>query len=187
MPHRTLPWAKRHWRRVFWAPASPDNLVLAADGLSVTGTADAGSTSQGVWPQRRIAGQQPGRQRRYLSRSTWAVHRPMARVLQVSATGTDGAVSLPATTPGTGHHGTWQPLTNLVLSNDGLVLSGRGEAGCATVTVLGERYRAGCRMVDASGNTSASTWAPHDQRRTAQRQPVRCGRQRVQRRQPDRP
>lgn len=52
-----------------------------------------------------------------------------------------------------------QPLTNLVLSNDGLVLSGRGEAG-ATVTVLGEGgIELGTAVVDASGNFSVNLGA----------------------------
>ena len=72
-------------------------------------------------------------------------------VLQVSATGPDGSVSLPSTlqAPDTTAP---QPLTNLVLSNDGLVLSGRGEAG-ATVTVIGEGgVDLGTAVVDANGN-----------------------------------
>ncbi|QJQ08732.1 BapA prefix-like domain-containing protein [Pseudomonas putida] len=139
------------------APATPDNLVLAADGLSVTGTADAGSTVKVYGPNGELLGSSP-----VANDGTFTVNLGSAQangeVLQVSATGTDGAVSLPATlqapdTPAP------QPLTNLVLSNDGLVLSGRGEAG-ATVTVLGEGgIELGTAVVDASGNFSVNLGA----------------------------
>lgn len=41
------------------APATPDNLVLAADGLSVTGTADAGSTVRVYGPNGVLLGSSP--------------------------------------------------------------------------------------------------------------------------------
>ncbi|MEX5505975.1 Ig-like domain-containing protein, partial [Pseudomonas putida] len=139
------------------APATPDNLVLAADGLSVTGTADAGSTVKVYGPNGELLGSSP-----VANDGTFTVNLGSAQangeVLQVSATGTDGAVSLPATlqAPDTTAP---QPLTNLVLSNDGLVLSGRGEAG-ATVTVLGEGgIELGTAVVDASGNFSVNLGA----------------------------
>ncbi|BAW21517.1 BapA/Bap/LapF family large adhesin [Pseudomonas putida] len=139
------------------APATPDNLVLAADGLSVTGTADAGSTVRVYGPNGVLLGSSP-----VANDGTFTVNLGSAQsngeVLQVSATGTDGTVSLPATlqAPDTTAP---QPLTNLVLSNDGLVLSGRGEAG-ATVTVLGEGgIELGTAVVDASGNFSVNLGA----------------------------
>ncbi|MFJ7009813.1 BapA/Bap/LapF family large adhesin, partial [Pseudomonas putida] len=139
------------------APATPDNLVLAADGLSVTGTADAGSTVKVYGPNGELLGSSP-----VANDGTFTVNLGSAQangeVLQVSATGTDGAVSLPATlqAPDTTAP---QPLTNLVLSNDGLVLSGRGEAG-ATVSVLGEGgIDLGTAVVDASGNFSVNLGA----------------------------
>ncbi|MEN5140222.1 BapA/Bap/LapF family large adhesin [Pseudomonas juntendi] len=136
------------------APATPDNLVLAADGLSVTGTATAGSTVNVYGPNGVLLGSSP-----VANDGTFTVNLGSAQangeVLEVSATGSDGAVSLPAmlqapdtTAP--------QPLTNLVLSNDGLVLSGRGEPG-ATVTVIGEGgIDLGTAVVDANGNFSAN-------------------------------
>jgi VCBS repeat-containing protein len=139
------------------APATPDNLVLAGDGLSVTGTADAGSTVKVYGPNGVLLGSSP-----VANDGTFTVNLGSAQangeVLQVSATGTDGSVSLPATlqAPDTTAP---QPLTNLVLSNDGLVLSGRGEAG-ATVTVLGEGgIELGTAVVDASGNFSVNLGA----------------------------
>ncbi|WP_330508943.1 Ig-like domain-containing protein [Pseudomonas putida] len=131
------------------APATPDNLVLAADGLSVTGTAETGSTIKVYGPNGVLLGSSP-----VANDGTFTVNLGSAQangeVLQISATGTDGTVSLPATlqAPDTTAP---QPLTNLVLSSDGLVLSGRGEAG-ATVTVLGEGgVDLGTAVVDANG------------------------------------
>ncbi|WP_043200599.1 BapA/Bap/LapF family large adhesin [Pseudomonas putida] len=136
------------------APATPDNLVLAADGLSVTGTAAVGSTVKVYGPNGVLLGSSP-----VANDGTFTVNLGSAQangeVLQVSATGSDGAVSLPATllAPDTTAP---QALTNLVLSNDGLVLSGRGEPG-ATVTVIGEGgIDLGTAVVDASGNFSVT-------------------------------
>ncbi|WP_256818779.1 BapA/Bap/LapF family large adhesin [Pseudomonas putida] len=132
------------------APATPDNLILAADGLSVSGTAEAGSTIKVYGPNGVLLGSSP-----VTNDGTFTVNLGSAQangeVLQVSATGPDGSVSLPATllAPDTTAP---QPLTNLALSNDGLVLSGRGEAG-ATVTVIGEGgVDLGTAVVDANGN-----------------------------------
>ncbi|NWL04693.1 BapA/Bap/LapF family large adhesin, partial [Pseudomonas hunanensis] len=136
------------------APATPDNLVLAADGLSVTGTAAAGSTVKVYGPNGVLLGSSP-----VANDGTFTVNLGSAQangeVLQVNATGSDGAVSLPATlqAPDTTAP---QPLTNMVLSNDGLVLSGHGEAG-ATVTVIGEGgIDLGTALVDANGNFSVN-------------------------------
>ncbi|MHB0781490.1 BapA/Bap/LapF family large adhesin [Pseudomonas alloputida] len=132
------------------APATPDNLILAADGLSVSGTAEAGSTIKVYGPNGVLLGSSP-----VTNDGTFTVNLGSAQangeVLQVSATGPDGTVSLPATlqAPDTTVP---QPLTDLALSNDGLVLSGRGEAG-ATVTVIGEGgVDLGTAVVDANGN-----------------------------------
>ncbi|MFF7060912.1 BapA/Bap/LapF family large adhesin [Pseudomonas sp. NPDC008258] len=140
------------------APATPDNLVLAADGLSVTGTASVGSTVKVYGPNGVLLGSSP-----VANDGTFTVNLGSAQangeVLQVSATGSDGAVSLPATllAPDTTAP---LPVTNLVLSSDGLVLSGRGEPG-ATVTVKGEGgIDLGTALVDASGNFSANLSAP---------------------------
>ncbi|MGE1613350.1 BapA/Bap/LapF family large adhesin [Pseudomonas monteilii] len=136
------------------APATPDNLVLAADGLSVTGTATVGSTVKVYGPNGVLLGSSP-----VANDGTFTVNLSSAQAngerLEVSATGSDGAVSLPATlqAPDTTAP---QPLTNLVLSNDGLILTGRGEPG-ATVTVIGEGgIDLGTAVVDASGNFSVN-------------------------------
>ncbi|MCE0908427.1 BapA/Bap/LapF family large adhesin [Pseudomonas kurunegalensis] len=140
------------------APATPDNLVLAADGLSVTGTATVGSTVKVYGPNGVLLGSSP-----VANDGTFTVNLGSAQAngerLEVSATGSDGAVSLPATlqAPDTTAP---QPLTNLVLSNDGLILTGRGEPG-ATVTVIGEGgIDLGAALVDASGNFSVNLSAP---------------------------
>ncbi|MGE8048234.1 BapA/Bap/LapF family large adhesin [Pseudomonas monteilii] len=136
------------------APATPDNLVLAADGLSVTGTATVGSTVKVYGPNGVLLGSSP-----VANDGTFTVNLGSSQAngerLEVSATGSDGAVSLPATlqAPDTTAP---QPLTNLVLSNDGLILTGRGEPG-ATVTVIGEGgIDLGTALVDASGNFSVN-------------------------------
>ncbi|MFK3818209.1 BapA/Bap/LapF family large adhesin [Pseudomonas sp. NPDC089407] len=134
------------------APATPGNLALADDGLSVSGTAASGTTVNVYGPDGTLLGSTP-----VASDGTFTVNLGNAQangeVLLVSATGSDGAVSMPATlqAPDTTAP---QPLTNLVLSGDGLVLTGRGEAG-ATVTVIGEGgVDLGTALVDASGNFS---------------------------------
>jgi len=136
------------------APATPDNLLLAADGLSVTGTATAGSTVTVYGPNGAVLGSSP-----VANDGTFTVNLGSAQangeVLHVSAMASDGSLSLPATlqAPDTTAP---QPLSNLVLSSDGLVLTGRGEPG-ATVTVVGEGgIDLGTAVVDASGNFSAT-------------------------------
>ncbi|MCF3158971.1 MULTISPECIES: BapA/Bap/LapF family large adhesin [Pseudomonas] len=136
------------------APATPDNLVLAADGLSVTGTATAGSTVTVYGPNGAVLGSSP-----VANDGTFTVNLGSAQangeVLHVSAMASDGSLSLPATlqAPDTTAP---QPLSNLVLSSDGLVLTGRGEPG-ATVTVVGEGgIDLGTAVVDANGNFSAT-------------------------------
>uniref|UniRef100_UPI003905E89D BapA/Bap/LapF family large adhesin n=1 Tax=Pseudomonas putida TaxID=303 RepID=UPI003905E89D len=132
------------------APDAPDNLVLSANGLVVTGSAAPGSTVSVYGPGGVLLGTAP-----VGNDGTFTVNLGSAQVngelLQVSAVGTDGSASLPAdlqapdiTAP--------QPLSNLVISNDGLVLTGRGEPG-ATVTVLGVGGAdLGTAVVGANGN-----------------------------------
>ncbi|MGE8306515.1 MAG: BapA/Bap/LapF family large adhesin, partial [Pseudomonas kermanshahensis] len=134
------------------APETPDNLVLAADGLVVTGTATPGSTVTVYGPNGVLLGTAP-----VANDGTFTVNlgsvQANGEVLHVSAVGTDGSTSLPATlqAPDTTAP---LPLANVVLSSDGLVLSGRGEPG-ATVTVIGEGgVDLGTGVVDANGNFS---------------------------------
>lgn len=134
------------------APDIPDNLTLSADGLVVTGNASPGSTVNVYGPDGVLLGTAP-----VGNDGSFTVNLDSAQangeVLQVNAVGTDGSASLPATlqAPDTTAP---QPLTNLVLSSDGLTLTGRGEPG-ATVTVIGEGgVDLGTAVVDASGNFS---------------------------------
>ncbi|MFK0311629.1 BapA/Bap/LapF family large adhesin [Pseudomonas sp. NPDC090233] len=134
------------------APDAPDNLVLSADGLVVTGTAAPGSTVNVYGPNGALLGTAPvGNDGNFTVNLGSA--QANGEVLHVSAVATDGTASLPATlqAPDTTAP---QPLTNLVLSNDGLTLTGRGEPG-ATVTITGQGgVDLGSGVVDANGNFS---------------------------------
>ena len=131
------------------APEVPANLAVSADGLTVSGTGTPGSTVNVYGPNGVLLGSAV-----VADAGTFAVALGTAQgngeTLQVGAVGTDGSASLRAeliapdfTAP--------QPLTQLVLSSDGLVLTGRGEAG-ATVSVLGEGgLDLGTSVVNADG------------------------------------
>ena len=134
------------------APDTPDNLVLSADGLVLTGSTTPGSTVNVYGPGGTLLGTAL-----VGNDGTFSVNLGSAQangeVLQVSAVGTDGSASLPATLQAPDSTAP-QALTNLVLANDGLTLSGRGEPG-ATVTVIGEGgIDLGRGVVDANGNFS---------------------------------
>ena len=131
------------------APELPANLAISADGLTVNGTGTPGSTVNVYGPNGVLLGSAV-----VADAGTFAVALGTAQgngeTLQVGAVGTDGSASLRAeliapdfTAP--------QPLTQLALSSDGLVLTGRGEAG-ATVSVLGEGgLDLGTSVVNADG------------------------------------
>jgi len=134
------------------APDAPDNLALSANGLVVTGSAAPGSTVNVYGPGGVLLGSAP-----VGNDGTFSVNLGSAQangeLLQVTAVGTDGSASLPAdlqapdtTAP--------QPLSNLVLSSNGLVLTGHGEPG-ASVTVLGVGgAELGTAVVGVDGNFS---------------------------------
>ena len=116
------------------AEPAPVNLALSADGLSLTGTATAGSTVS----VRNAAGALLGTAL-VNSNGTFTAQLNAAQLngesLSAVATSSDGINSLATaylaadvTAPG--------QLTDLVLTANGLTLTGHGEAG-ATVTVLG--------------------------------------------------
>lgn len=134
------------------APDIPDDLVLSANGLTVTGTGTPGSAVNVYGPHGVLLGSGL-----VAVDGTFTVGLSSAQangeVLQVVAVGSDGNTSLPATlvAPDTTAP---QPLTNLAISSNGLVLSGRGEPG-ATVKVLGDGgVELGQGVVDASGQFS---------------------------------
>jgi VCBS repeat-containing protein len=132
------------------APDIPGNLVLSANGLAVTGTATPGTTVNVYGPSGALLGSAPvGNDGTFTV--TLGSAQANGEILHVSAVGTDGGVSLPTTlqAPDTTAP---QPLSNLVLSANGLVLTGHGEAG-ATVALTGLGGLAlGTAVVDANGN-----------------------------------
>jgi hypothetical protein len=89
------------------APATPDNLILAADGLSVSGTAEAGSTIKVYGPNGVLLGSSP-----VTNDGTFTVNLGSAQangeVLQVSATGPMAPYRCPLPYR-PGHHGTATP------------------------------------------------------------------------------
>ncbi len=134
------------------APDIPDDLTLSANGLVLTGSGSPGSTVNVYGPNGVLLGSAP-----VANDGTFSVNLGSAQangeVLQVSAVGTDGSASLPATlqAPDTTAP---QPLTQLTLSSDGTVLTGHGEPG-ATVTVIGEGgIDLGTAVVAADGSFS---------------------------------
>lgn len=125
------------------APAAPAALALNGDGLLLSGTAEPGSTvtvkdAQGNVLGTAVAGADGSFQ------VTLNAAQTNGQALQVTATDAAGHTSLPAaytaadtTAPG--------PVTGLLISADGLTLTGKGEPG-ATVVVR-----------DADGNSLGST------------------------------
>jgi len=134
------------------APDAPDNLALSANGLVVTGTAAPGSTVNVYGANGVLLGSAPvGNDGNFTVNLGSA--QANGEVLHVSAVGTDGTASLPATlqAPDTTAP---QPLTNLVLSSDGLTLSGRGEPGASVKVIGAGGADLGTGVVDANGNFS---------------------------------
>lgn len=134
------------------AEAAPVNLLLSADGLTLTGTATVGSTvtirsASGVLLGSALVG----------SGGTFSATLNAAQLngeqLAATATSSDGInsvatgyIAADVTAPA--------PLSNLVLASDGVSLTGRGEAG-ATVNVVGSGGVAlGSTVVAANGTFS---------------------------------
>ncbi|WDY57213.1 BapA/Bap/LapF family large adhesin [Pseudomonas sp. PSKL.D1] len=139
------------------APDIPGNLVLSADGLTVTGSTSPGSTVNVYGPNGVLLGTAAANNDGTFSVSL-ANAQANGETLQVSAVGSDGSASLPATllAPDTTAP---LPLTGLVLSADGLTLTGHGEPG-ATVTITGTGgAELGTAVVDANGNFSVTLGA----------------------------
>ena len=140
------------------AEPAPQNLALSADGLTLTGTANAGSTvsirtASGVLLGTALVD----------GDGTFSAPLNAAQLngesLSAIATSSDGINSLATgylaadvTAPGT--------LTDLVLNANGVTLTGHGEAG-ATVTVLGAGgVILGAGQVGADGNFSLTLSPP---------------------------
>lgn len=140
------------------AEPAPVNLALSADGLTLTGTATAGSTVSVRSPSGTLLGTAP-----VGSDGTFSATLNAAQLngeqLSATATSSDGINSLPTgytaadvTAPA--------PLSNLVLAADGASLTGHGEAG-ATVTVLGAGgLILGNALVAANGTFSLTLSTP---------------------------
>ena len=134
------------------APAAPSNLLLSADGLTLTGSADAGNLVSIRGSNGALLGSvRAGNDGTFSATLTSA--QLNGQVLSATATSTDGLNSLPTaltavdSTPPAA-------LTNTVLNADGVTLTGRGEAG-ATVTVLGQGgVILGSGQVSAAGTFS---------------------------------
>ncbi|MDC6383528.1 Ig-like domain-containing protein [Pseudomonas graminis] len=136
------------------AEPAPVNLALSADGLTLSGTANAGSTVS----IRTAAGILLGTAL-VNGDGTFSAQLNTAQLngesLSAIATSSDGINSLATgylaadvTAPG--------PLTDLVLTANGVTLTGQGEAG-ATVTVLGAGgFILGTGQVGANGNFTLS-------------------------------
>jgi VCBS repeat-containing protein len=117
------------------APSAPTGLVLSVDGLTVTGTAGAGT----LVTVRSLSGAQLGTALAGVD-GTFSVTLSAAQIngetLSVSASSSDGLNSLPTqlvandTSPPA-------PITDYHLAANGITLTGRGEAG-ATVSVAGQ-------------------------------------------------
>jgi len=140
------------------AEPAPVNLALSADGLTLTGTATAGSTVSVRSPSGTLLGTAL-----VGSDGTFSATLNAAQLngeqLSATATSSDGINSLPTgytaadvTAPA--------PLSNLVLATDGASLTGHGEAG-ATVTVLGAGgLILGSALVAANGTFNLTLGTP---------------------------
>lgn len=140
------------------AEPAPANLALSADGLTLTGTATAGSTVSIRSPSGTLLGTAL-----VASDGTFSATLNTAQLngeqISATATSSDGINSLPTgytaadvTAPAS--------LSNLVLSADGAVLTGHGEAG-ATVTVMGAGgVILGNALVAANGTFSLTLSTP---------------------------
>nr|WP_314493774.1 BapA/Bap/LapF family large adhesin [uncultured Pseudomonas sp.] len=136
------------------APQTPTQLLLADDGLSLSGVGSVGSTVQVYGPNGLLLGSAA-----VLADGTFNVvlnsRQANGERLEISAEGVAGTLSLPATLQAPDLIAP-QPLTQLSLSADGLVLSGKGEAG-ATVNVSGSGgLNLGTAQVAADGSFSVT-------------------------------
>ncbi|KQQ62622.1 hypothetical protein ASF84_26710 [Pseudomonas sp. Leaf127] len=135
------------------APAAPANLQVGANGLTLTGTGEAGATVTVRAANGALLGTAI-----VAANGTFSVVLGSAQLdgqtLSVVQTDTAGNVSPSAsTTAPDGNDAPGAP-TNLQLSTDGLTLTGRGEAG-ATVTVRGANGTLlGTAVVAANGTFS---------------------------------
>ncbi|MDZ5604835.1 Ig-like domain-containing protein [Pseudomonas sp. RP23018S] len=133
---------------------TPSQLLLADDGLSLSGLASPGSTVQVYGPTGLLLGSAEVQASGNFT-VTLTSRQANGELLEISAQGIDGSLSLPTTLQAPDLIAPL-PVTQLLLSNDGLVLSGKGEAG-ATVNVTGNGGIAlGSAVVEADGRFSVT-------------------------------
>lgn len=135
------------------APLAPTNLALSADGLTLTGNGEAGTTVNVVSGGVNIGSVVVG------SGGTFTVPLDTAQTngQALTVTLTDAASNVSPSAPYLAADTTPPAApTNLALSSNGLVLTGKGEVG-ATVTVLGPQGASlGTAIVDSNGNFSVT-------------------------------
>ncbi|MEE8874655.1 BapA/Bap/LapF family large adhesin [Pseudomonas helleri] len=140
------------------APAAPNTLAVSADGLSLTGKGEAGSTVV----VKNAAGTQIGTGVVGADGSFTATLSPAQKngeSLNVTLTDKAGNVSLPGTVTAGDTTAPAAP-TDLKVSLDGLLLTGKGEAG-STVTVKNAAgQQIGTVVVGIDGNFAAVLLTP---------------------------
>ncbi|MQT31151.1 BapA/Bap/LapF family large adhesin [Pseudomonas helleri] len=140
------------------APAAPNTLAVSADGLSLTGKGEAGSTIV----VKNAAGTQIGTGVVGADGSFTATLSPAQKngeSLNVTLTDKAGNVSLPGTVTAGDTTAPAAP-TDLKVSLDGLLLTGKGEAG-STVTVKNAAgQQIGTVVVGIDGNFAAVLLTP---------------------------
>ncbi|WP_455925082.1 BapA/Bap/LapF family large adhesin [Pseudomonas putida] len=139
------------------AEAAPDNLVLSANGLTLTGTASIGSTVTVHSASGATLGSAAVNSDGTFS-ITLSSPQLNGQPLLATATSSDGIASLPTTLLAADVTAP-APLTDLHLAATGATLTGHGEAG-ATVTVLGQGGVILGSVVVASDSSFSVTLTP---------------------------
>ena len=140
------------------APAAPNTLAVSADGLSLTGKGEAGSTVV----VKNAAGTQIGTGVVGADGSFTATLSPAQKngeSLNVTLTDKAGNVSLPGTVTAGDTTAPAAP-TELKVSLDGLLLTGKGEAGSTVIVKNAAGQQIGTVVVGIDGNFAAVLLAP---------------------------
>ncbi|MGP4955711.1 BapA/Bap/LapF family large adhesin [Pseudomonas helleri] len=140
------------------APAAPNTLAVSADGLSLTGKGEAGSTVV----VKNAAGTQIGTGVVGADGSFTATLSPAQKngeSLNVTLTDKAGNVSLPGTVTAGDTTAPAAP-TDLKVSLDGLLLTGKGEAGSTVIVKNAAGLQIGTVVVGIDGNFAAVLLTP---------------------------
>ena len=140
------------------APATPNTLAVSADGLSLTGKGEAGSTVV----VKNAAGTQIGTGVVGADGSFTATLSPAQKngeSLNVTLTDKAGNVSLPGTVTAGDTTAPAAP-TDLKVSLDGLLLTGKGEAGSTVIVKNAAGQQIGTVVVGIDGNFAAVLLTP---------------------------